>query len=84
MLEHVGLKEKVERLAGGLDANIRQDDFSEGERQLLSLSRALISTKCDSPETPLILLCDEPTSNVDYAKDERVHRVRGEKERQGT
>ncbi|EKX39672.1 hypothetical protein GUITHDRAFT_76208 [Guillardia theta CCMP2712] len=75
VLEHVGLKEKIDRLPGGLDANIRQDDFSEGERQLLSLSRALISTKSNSTETPLILLCDEPTSNVDYANDERVHRV---------
>eukprot|EP00960_Hanusia_phi_P019537 576394-Hanusia_phi.AAC.1 len=77
VLEHVGLKEKVMSLPEGLDEPVRPDELSEGERQLLSLARALLSAGCDRMETPLVLLCDEPTSNVDYANDEKVHKVRG-------
>ena len=45
--------------------------FSEGERQLISLCRAFLSG--GGREALKLLLCDEPTSNVDLALDHAVH-----------
>jgi ABC-type multidrug transport system fused ATPase/permease subunit len=46
-------------------------DLSEGERQLLSLARALIAGQ--GPRGLRTLLCDEPTSALDMESDGRVH-----------
>ena len=72
-LEAVGMKEKIERLPCGLHTLVSESMFSEGERQLVSLARALLS--CGGRSTLRVLLCDEPTSNVDLELDVLVHRA---------
>lgn len=67
-LELAGVAERVRALPGGLSARVTRSDFSEGERQLLSLARALVGR-------PTLLLADEPTACVDLTADARVHDV---------
>mmetsp|Transcript_49540 Transcript_49540/g.115997 ORF Transcript_49540/g.115997 Transcript_49540/m.115997 type:complete len:822 (-) Transcript_49540:12-2477(-) len=67
-LEQAGVAERVRLLPGGLDAKVQASEFSEGERQLLSLARALVGR-------PALLLADEPTACVDLMADARVHDV---------
>jgi ABC-type multidrug transport system fused ATPase/permease subunit len=80
VLESVGMRGAIEALPELLDEVVEGDMFSHGQRQLISLARALLS--CRGPRTGVgvggrggrrVLLCDEPTSNVDVATDERVH-----------
>ena len=52
---------------------MQQAALSEGERQLLSLCRALVAR--GGQKQLRVLLCDEPTSHVDYGSDERVVEV---------
>ncbi|MGV4886656.1 ATP-binding cassette domain-containing protein [Streptomyces viridosporus] len=60
----LALRPLVERL-GGLDAPLRPDELSQGERQLVALARAHLSA------APLLLL-DEATCHLDPASEARA------------
>jgi ABC-type multidrug transport system fused ATPase/permease subunit len=53
---------------GGLDADIRQDELSTGQKQLLCLGRAVVHQGS-------ILIMDEATSSVDSDTDALMQRV---------
>ncbi|MFJ8148922.1 ATP-binding cassette domain-containing protein [Streptomyces sp. NPDC096048] len=60
----LGAAPLVERL-GGFDAPLRPDDLSQGERQLIVLARAHLSTA-------RLLLLDEATCHLDAASEARA------------
>ncbi len=64
-LEFVGLMEYVASLESGLDTDVTHDMFSQGQKQLLSIARAIVTH-------PPILLLDEITANLDSITEERL------------
>ena len=76
-LRVVGLEEKVQQLPGTLDfaVDVAGQNFSVGERQLLTLARVLVPSRpCGLADwaPPRILLCDEATANIDVLTDEKA------------
>lgn len=70
-LEFVGLLEEVRALPQGLDTILQNDSvFSQGQKQLLSIARAIVTD-------PPILLLDEITANMDSITEEQVVAVLG-------
>lgn len=79
-LRVVGLEEKVRQLPETLDftVDVAGQNFSVGERQLITLARVLVPSRpCSLADwaPPRILLCDEATANIDVLTDEKVHDV---------
>lgn len=67
MLERVGLLER---------ANHRPNQLSGGEQQRIAVARALINN-------PELLLCDEPTGNLDTATSDEIMKLITETHREG-
>jgi len=65
-LKYVGMMEYIESLEQGLDTEVSGDAlFSQGQKQLLAIARAIATT-------PPILLLDEITANLDSMTEERI------------
>jgi len=65
-IETVGLADYVEGLEKGIDTEVHGDSlFSQGQKQLLSIARAIVSD-------PPILLLDEMTASLDSITEENI------------
>ncbi|GBG26436.1 ABC transporter, putative [Hondaea fermentalgiana] len=73
-LSKVQMRTFVEAQEGGLDCIVEDGgrNLSVGQRQLLCTARALLPRNGAKPR---ILLCDEPTANIDLASDVKIHDV---------
>ena len=68
-LSFVGLLDYVNSMENGIHTIIKADtDFSQGQKQLLAIARAIATN-------PPVLLLDEVTANLDSATEERVVQV---------
>lgn len=61
----VGIDERIMVLPKGYETNYDDSLFSQGQRQLLSIARAIVAN-------PMILLLDEITANLDAETEEKV------------
>jgi len=66
-MRFVGLHDYVTNMARGYDTAVNYDggDFSQGQKQLLSIARAIVAD-------PAILLLDEVTANLDSATEANI------------
>jgi ATP-binding cassette subfamily B protein len=65
-IDFVGLTDYVTHLENGLDTQVNYDNlFSQGQKQLLSIARAIVTN-------PPILLLDEITANLDSITEEKI------------
>lgn len=64
-LDFVGMSEYVRTLENGLDTQVKETMFSQGQKQLLSIARAIVTN-------PPILLLDEITANLDSITEEKI------------
>lgn len=66
-MRFVGLHDYVTNMAKGYDTAVNSDggDFSQGQKQLLSIARAIVAD-------PAILLLDEVTANLDSATEANI------------
>ncbi len=69
VIKAVGLSDLVAQLSHGLDTEIREDSaLSSGQRQLVTIARAMVADK------PLLIL-DEATSSVDTRTEQLIQRA---------
>lgn len=69
VISTVGLSDLVAQLPHGLDTEIREDSaLSSGQRQLVTIARAMLANK------PLLIL-DEATSSVDTRTEQLIQRA---------
>lgn len=64
-LDFVGMSEYVKTLENGLNTQVKETMFSQGQKQLLSIARAIVTN-------PPILLLDEITANLDSITEEKI------------
>lgn len=70
-LRRVGLSEYIEE-HGGLDALFSDMDFSQGQKQLICLARAILH---NSVTRSRLVIIDEATSSMDYDTDSDMQKV---------
>lgn len=64
-IDFVGLKDYVLSLENGYDTKMAHNLFSQGQKQLLAIARAIVTN-------PPILLLDEITANLDAITEENI------------
>ena len=64
-IDFVGLKDYVLSLENGFDTKMAHNLFSQGQKQLLDIARAIVTN-------PPILLLDEITANLDAITEEKI------------
>lgn len=71
VLRGIGIFQYIED-RGGIDAEYAAMKFSQGQKQLLSLARAILHHR--QMGTKLVIM-DEATSNMDYDTDSRIQAI---------